>query len=356
MSAVRGRILCVAGEESGDRLLAPIVRGLVDRGFEPVGVGGQACVAAGLQCVTAFDGLAGGGFIDALGTLPRAIAAFRRLSATLERCDGAVLVDFPEVNTRLLQRASVLRRPVFYLGPPQAWAWRPWRAKTMQLATEVGCLFEFEAAWYRARGVAAHWVGHPLGAAAPMPILTNETGLLPGSRAPRAKRLLRVMLAAVERRGERRVHLGLAPSLSPSDVAPILDGTSVEVEIHAGAQSALAACGRVLVGAGTATLDAATARRPMVILGRVHPVSAFLARRWIGTPYFGLPNLILGVEAFPECVQSDCTPERVAEGLSALEDRAWSSVFDRLGEALGGRAWREQLEARLDAFIQHFGV
>jgi len=351
MTETSSAVLCVAGEESGDRLLAPIVARLKRLGIRPIGVGGPRAVSAGLECITAYEGLSGAGLVDALGTLPAAIRAYRHLSAAMPGCTGVILVDFPEVNTRLLRRAARLRRPSLYLAPPQAWAWRPWRVRSLRAATEVACLFQFEAEWFRARGVNAHWVGHPLAGRTPAPPAGDDVALLPGSRLPRVRRLLPIMLGAMARLGIGRAHLGLANDLERAAVEPMLRGSRVSIKVHQGAESALAASKFALVGAGTATLDAALADRPMVILGKVHPVTAPIARRLIGARHVGLPNLVMDREVFPELIQEACTVNSVAAALEGVMQKEWGETLSALRAALSGPAWPDAITTRLTAVL-----
>ena len=353
MRAGERAVLCVAGEPSGDALLAPVVEALGARGYRAIGVGGPLSVAAGLSLLAPYEGLAASGFIDAVGTVPATVRAYRRLSAACVQTVAAVFVDFPEVNTRLLRRVAKMGRPSLYIAPPQAWAWRPWRARRLRLADEIGCLFRFEAEWYQRRGVSARFVGHPLATQPAPPVESPDVALLPGSRWPKVRRLLPIMARALDAAGVSRAHLGVAPGLAPAAAQRLLRGTKAEVVIHRGATAALARSGVALVGAGTATLDCAVAGRPMVVLGKVHPLSAPLARTLIDTPLIGLPNIILGREAFPECVQSRCTGLDVARALDAVAARGndWASILSELRHALAGPGWPTALWALLDAVL-----
>ena len=107
-------------------------------------------------------GLSVTGTTEALGGLAPTLRAYRQLSSELKSVDAVLLCDYPEVNLRLAKKAYQLNIPVVYLAPPQAWAWRPWRSTALRKAHYVGCLFPFSTHWYRARGVTARWLGHPL--------------------------------------------------------------------------------------------------------------------------------------------------------------------------------------------------
>ncbi len=316
-------ILCVAGEASGDALLAPVVRRLSAAGHRCVGLGGDASAAAGLALLGHARSVAAHGLVEAAGTVPALLGVGRRLVARLPEARALLLVDFPELNVRLLRRARRSGVPVAWLAPPQAWAWRPWRARALAEADWVGCLLPFEADWYRARGIEADCVGHPL-AEVPPPPAPPEPGLalLPGSRDPTVRRLLPVMLAAAARLRRARpglaLHLGVAPTVDRLFLQRAVAASDLPVTLHAGAEGALAAGAVALVGAGTATLQAALAGRPPVTLAALHPVSAAVARRLVRVPHVALPNLVLGRRAFPEAILEGCTPAAVAAGAAAM--------------------------------------
>lgn len=314
----------VAGEASGDALLAPVVAALVAQGHTVVGLGGDASIAAGLQPIAHARDVAGHGLVEAMRVVPATIRTLRRLRAT--PADLTVVVDCPEIGMRLLRSAP---HPVAWIAPPQAWAWRPGRAVPLRRAAWVGCLFRFAQAWYAERQVPAAWIGHPLANAPPPPISPRSTpavALLPGSRASAVEALLPIMLGAL-------AHLGL-PGILP--VASLVDRARVARMVHASglpvrlvdnAATALAAAQITLAGAGTATLQSALALRPCVVLARMHPATMAVARRLVRLPAVGLPNLVLGRRALPECVQEACTAQRVADAARTLLTRDWTPTL-----------------------------
>ena len=161
------------------------------------------------------------------------------------------------------------------------------------------------------------------------------------------------MLEALERLGIQQAHLGLADDLDREVVEPILRSRRLSVRVHEGAAPALAASRCALVGAGTATLDAAFAARPMVVLGKVHPLTAPIARRLIGAEFIGLPNLVMGREVFPECVQDACTAQSVGVALEGVMGAEWGDTLARLRSTLAGPAWPDTINARLNAVISN---
>jgi len=164
------------------------------------------------------------------------------------------------------------------------------------------------------------------------------------------------MLAALDRAGISHAHLGLAEGVRETSLTPMLTRSRVRVEIHRGAEAALAASAFALVGAGTATLHAAIAGRPMVILGKVHPVSAWLARPWVKTSFYGLPNLVMRREVFPECVQARCTAKSVARSLQWVMAQEWSAPLTALRTQLAGPEWPGAILDPLDSVLRRVEV
>lgn len=314
------RVLAVAGELSGDQLLAPAVEALVARGHQVEGVGGPASVLAGLRPLVPFDGLAGHGLVEAVHTIPPVLRAAQRLRRALHEIDAVLLVDFPELNSRLLRWSL---RPVAWVAPPQAWAWRAHRARRLRRAAWVGCLFDFAARWYRGWGVPAVPLGHPMADRPALPAVAgHQIALLPGSRGRTVARLLPLLYAAAARYTRRHpgavFHLGCAPGVEGWPAPP----PGVCVVRHDGAQAALAASATAWAGAGTATLEVVLAGRPVLVCARLHPSSEALGRRLVRVPLAGLPNLILGRAAFPERVFEACVPRGIAEaGLALTQGR-----------------------------------
>ena len=319
-----------------------------------VGIGGDAAAAAGLELVGHARELAAHGLGEAVGTIPAWWRAYRRAMAVLPQVDAALLVDFPEMNLRLLRHARLSGRPVYYLAPPQAWAWRPWRASALREADGVGCLLPFAADWYAARGVPAEWVGHPL-AERPAPPRAEHAALalLPGSRDPTVHRLLPIMLAAVARLG-CPAHLAVAPTVDRMRLRRAVAASDLPVRLHDRSEDALAAATVALAGAGTATLEAALAGRPVVTLARMSAGTAAVARRLVHTPHFGLPNLVLDRRAFPERIQGGCDAVGVAADAAPMlaAPGRWDEALGALRARMERRGYAERVTARLRSLVR----
>jgi lipid-A-disaccharide synthase len=244
-----------------------------------------------------------------------------------------------------------------YFVCPQFWAWRPWRANLVRRRFIHGlCIFPFEEEWYRSRGVKADFIGHPLvgnvaakrtrtefaancGLDASQPIVA----LLPGSRSGEIAHHMPTLVRGCRLiQKDRKVQfvLALAPGVKRSEIARYL---LPEVAMHVvedATYDALGAADMSIVSSGTATVEAALMDAPMIVVYRLAPLTATIARLLVRTPMFAMVNLIAGKPVVPELVQKDFTPERLAsEALRLLDSpdsradmrRGLSEVRERLG-------------------------
>lgn len=364
--------MLVAGEASGDLHGATLSRALGALAPERrlFGMGGVGMAAAGVELLEDVTAAAAVGGSEAVGRLPRLYRAYRHLAQALaERRPGVlVLIDFPEFNLRLAAVAKRAGVPVVYFIPPQVWAWRLWRVRTMRrLVSLVLAVFPFEAPIYRRAGVPVEFVGHPvldaLAAAPSRAVARRELGLgegarviglLPGSRREEVARVLPLLRDAVARiaaaEPAARFVLGLAPTITPAALGEARGGTP-SIEVHpARAHAVMRAADVLLVASGTATLEAALLGTPMVVCYRFSRASEAIARLLVRVPWMSLANLVLGRAVVPELFQGRATGARLAaEALRLLTDadacaaqrEAFTELARELGEpGVGARAAR----------------
>jgi lipid-A-disaccharide synthase len=335
------RIALVAGEASGDTLGAALIDALRRRfpDAQFAGVAGPKMKAAG--CMAWFDSeeLAVMGLTEILKHLPRLLKLRTSLKQRIIawRPDVFVGIDSPEFNLGLagkLKRAGL--KTVQYVSP-QVWAWRQGRVRTIGASCDlVLCLLPFEPEFYREHGVRAAFVGHPL--ADQIPMEPDRAGarvalgiapdarvlaLLPGSRRGEVERLADPFAAAAELTAQRFPGLVcIAPMVTPA-LREIFAGhckraTTANVRFLEGdARRALAAADVVLVASGTATLETALSKRPMVVAYKLGAVTAFMLRTLglVKLRHFSQPNLLAGVELVPEYFQEAATPENLSRAL-----------------------------------------
>ena len=354
-------VLVVAGEPSGDRIAAGVARALSADGVRCFGMGGDACALAGVRVVADLRASAAMGMTEVAARLPAVLAAYVRLARLVEseRPRAAVLVDYAEFNQRLGRLLRGLGIPVLRCVAPQVWAWRPGRLATAGRAFDrLALILPFEEPLWRGVGVDARYVGHPvldvvprdrtdarqkLGLSGDRPAIA----LLPGSRRHEVRSLASRMLETVKELGRLgrgvEARLVVAPSLDEStrhwlrEQATRAAVRTVDVTGDFGAAEWLAAFDASLAASGTATLESALCGAPPVIVYRVSAITAAIARRLIRVPAIGLPNLVLGSRCYPELLQDDVEPRRMALAICGILDAP--STFEPLARRL-----RKELE------------
>jgi len=337
----------VAGEASGDLLASLLLGGLKTRWpqLHTAGIGGPKMAALGFEAWWPSDKLAVRGYVEVLRHY-RGIKAIRdQLGDRLlrERPAGFVGVDAPDFNLGLEKRLKAGGIRTVHFVCPSIWAWRGGRARKMaESCDHVLCLFPFEPGLLALHGVAASYVGHPLADAIPLdpPRAASRAALglgehdevlavLPGSRRSEiqyiAPRFLQAVARLARSRPGLRFVLPVAPGLrglveplvqahAPDAGVRLLDGQS-----HA----ALAACDLTLIASGTATLEAALFKRPMVIGYAMHGLSWQLMKRMAYQPWVGLPNILAREFVVPERIQEHCNPAQLERDvLEWLDDPA----------------------------------
>ncbi|MEW5913863.1 MAG: lipid-A-disaccharide synthase [Thermodesulfobacteriota bacterium] len=335
------RVVLVAGEASGDQHGAKLVRQLKELSpdIDLSGIGGPALEAAGLRLLHRAEELTVVGFSEVLPKLKVILGALKDMKRHLkeQRPDLLILIDFPDFNFRLGKAARRLGVPVLYYISPQVWAWRSKRAQEMAgFVDHLACVFPFERRFFQINApmLPVTFVGHPLldepeefePHSLPVPHDAEVMGLLPGSRMSEVRMLLPMMLRAAlimrEQRPELHFLLPLAPGLPLDKVQPMLKhlppGTTVLTGLAA---QAMARARALLVCSGTATLQAALAGTPLVVVYKTGGFNYRVARSLVRVEHIAMPNLIIQRRLVPELIQEAATPEKLAtEGLRLLTD------------------------------------
>jgi lipid-A-disaccharide synthase len=303
------------------------------------GMGGPRMRDAGVEIVADYREVAVVGILEVLSKLPRLFQVMAKLAheARVRKPAMAILTDFPGFHLRLARKLKNQGVPTVYFICPQFWAWRPWRANLVRRRFVRGlCIFPFEREWYRSRGVPTDFIGHPLvgevratrsreqfAADTDLDATRPIVAILPGSRPSEFQRHLPRILPACGSIGPSRgvqFVLALAQGLNAAEIAPYL-GADVAVKVVEGATyDAVAAADLAIVSSGTATVETALLGTPMIVVYRVAPFTAAVARRFVRTPMFAMVNLIAGRRIVPELIQEDLTPERLAIEAARLLD------------------------------------
>ncbi|MCW5633794.1 MAG: lipid-A-disaccharide synthase [Rubrivivax sp.] len=337
----------VAGEASGDLLAAALLGALRQRwpALQAFGIGGPRLAAQGFEAWWPSDRLAVHGYAEALRHY-REISGIRdALAARLLAAPPAAFigVDAPDFNLGLEKRLKAAGVKTMHFVCPSIWAWRGGRAKKMAASCDhVLCLFPFEPALLAEHGVAATFVGHPLADTIPLEppraegraalgLAAEDTvvALLPGSRRAEIRYIAPPFLRAAallhRERPALRFVLPAAPGLAPL-IAPLVaeHAPGVPVQLVGGqSHTALAACDVTLIASGTATLEAALFKRPMVVGYAMHALSWAIMKRMRYQPWVALPNILAREFIVPELLQHDCRAEPLAAAVRRwLDDDA----------------------------------
>lgn len=328
-----GDVLVCAGEASGDRILAPVVRELEQRrpGLRFFGAGGPALHAAGAEIRHSTEDLAVTGVSEVLGAAGAVASLLLDMKREIERrrLVLALLVDYPGANLRVASMARRRGVPVLYYVAPQRWAWLPARARAIaRVVDRLAVTLPFEQQWFAERGVPATFVGHPLldtfRLAAPEQVRAKVKldgrrvlVLLPGSRPNEVVRHLPLLLKALAWLPEVQPIIAVLPGTQERacrEIAPDLPGLR--------SSEALALADVALCASGTATLEAALAGVPTAVFYRLSWFSGELAKRLVQVPYVALPNLLLGEEVMPELLQDAATPAALVTAVHRLLEPA----------------------------------
>jgi lipid-A-disaccharide synthase len=369
MSALR--IALVAGEASGDILGSGLMRAIKARhpDVQFIGVGGPLMEAEGMSSYFPMERLSVMGLVEVLGRLKELLARRKLLIQTLvdEKPDVFIGIDAPDFTLNIelkLRQAGI--KTVHYVSP-SVWAWRQKRV----LKIREGCdlmltLLPFEARFYEEKGVPVRFVGHPLADTIPLEAdraaARAELGLgdgpvvalMPGSRGGEVGRLGALFFDTAERLLAQRPGIRFVlPCASPQRRAQIellLQGRDLPLTLLDGrSHVALAACDAVLIASGTATLEALLYKRPMVVAYRLAPLTYWILKRMVKSPYVSLPNLLAQRLLVPELLQDAATADALAQILLPLLDNGAEQTagFDALHRTLRRDASNQAADAVL---------
>src|SRR5262245_17058211 len=301
------QILLSAGEASGDMYAAGLAAALAARtGAAIFGMGGDQMRRAGVDVITDYSEVSVLGITEILSHLPQLVRVMRKLvnAASDRKPELAILTDFPGFHLRLARKLKPLGvRNVYYICP-QFWAWRPWRVRIVRRRFALAlCIFPFEEKFFGDAGVPVKFIGHPLvgnvapsqtrerffarhGLDAGLPLVT----ILPGSRSSELTRhlpLLREACVKIHSAMPVQFVVAAAPGRAASLERVWPDNLQVTV-VEGQTYDALAHASASIVSSGTATVEAALLDAPMVVVYRVTPLTALLAKRLVRTKHFSM--------------------------------------------------------------------
>ncbi len=349
------RIYISAGEPSADAHAAAVATALRRRlpGLELEALGGPLLERAGARVLDRMESYSVVGFVEAIEKIPAHYRLLNRIKQSFnhKRYDLVILVDYPGYHLRAAAAAAAAGIPVLYYIAPQMWAWAPKRVRKLAPVNQLAVILPFEEKFFRERGVAATFVGHPLKDRPAPPSRVDARrllgldparptlGLFPGSRAQEVKRHWTMFREAAARVAAARPDLQIM--VAGTSGAEYPDPGPIKVQLG-DPLLVFAAADAGICKSGTTTLEAAIADLPMVITYRVHPITSFIAFRLVQVPWVGLVNLVAGYEVAPEFLQRRAKAETLANGVLPLLDPA-NAVTRRQREGL--RLVRDRLGA-----------
>ncbi|HEY6239912.1 MAG TPA: lipid-A-disaccharide synthase [Burkholderiales bacterium] len=337
----------VAGEASGDFLGAHLIAALRERvpGLRFVGIGGPRMANAGLDAWFPMEKLAVRGYVEVLRHFPEIYAVRRELCRRLIETKPRFFigVDAPDFNLSLERRLKRSGIPTVHYVSPSLWAWRGRRMSSIAASvSKMLVLFPFEEPLYRSAGVPVVYVGHPLADAAPeedgtaaareqlrLSTARKIVALLPGSRQSEVRYMAATFVRTAKLIATRQPEVHFLVPLVSRETRAIFEEAVYEAGaseltltiLFGHAREAVAACDVALVASGTATLETALARKPMVITYKQAALTWHLLRKMSYLPWVGLPNIIAGEFLVPEILQEQATPENLAQAvLNSLND------------------------------------
>ena len=334
------------GEASGDLLGAHLIRAIKQRRPDAkfIGIGGERMKAEGFESLYDQEKLAVRGFVEVVKRLPEILKIRKGLVNDLIRIkpDVFVGIDAPDFNLGMAEKLKKAGIPTVHYVSPSVWAWRRERVnKIVHQVNRVLCLFPMEPQLYLDAGGNAEFVGHPM--AQTMPLDDDRAAaraklgvadeavvfaLLPGSRVSEidymAPLFFQTALLLLKRYPQAQFLLPAATAATRRRIGEILaqpEFSAIPVTItDKQSDTVCTAADVVLVTSGTATLEVALCKQPMVISYKISPLTYFYVKRKVKVPHVGLPNILLDKAAVPELLQHDAEPEKLAAAVAYWYD------------------------------------
>lgn len=372
----------VAGEASGDLLGSHLIRALKQQrpDLKFVGIAGPKMISEGAVSLFPMERLSVRGYVEVLRHLPGLLRIRKQVAEHMleQRPDVFIGIDAPDFNFALERKLKQHGIPTIHYVSPSIWAWRKGRIKKIQQAvSHILALFPFEPELYKNAGVAVSYVGHPLADMLPMvpdrqaarehlklSSASLVIAMLPGSRQSEVQQLADLYVKAALLIAAQRPDAHFLVPLITRETREIFERVLYANQAHelqlkilfGHAHLAMEAADAVIVASGTATLEAALLKRPMVITYRMPAISWQILKRMNYLPYVGLPNVLAGRFIVPELLQDDANPEKLAATtLQMINDKSQladiEAEFTRMHETLRQNTGEKAAQAVL-SFIK----
>jgi lipid-A-disaccharide synthase len=354
-------IMIVAGEASGDMHGAHLVREIlkINPALNFYGIGGNKLKEEGVQLLASASDMAVVGLTEVISKLGKILKIMGIMKRSLDerRPDLVILIDYPDFNLPLAKAAQKRGIKVFYYISPQVWAWRKSRiGQIKKTVDKMAVILPFEVDTYGREGFAVNYVGHPLLDMVKLNYSKQELrkkfglagdkitiAIMPGSRPSEVRKLMPELMRAAEILQKEipaiQFVLPLADTLQKTEVVEFISGSRVKVKIVSGQTYDVVSCADLaLVASGTATLETALLKVPMVIVYKLSLLSYAIGRLIVDVKNIGLVNIIAGKTIVPELIQKDASGKRIAEeALAILKNGEKRQEIIKELEAIRGR-------------------
>ena len=345
------KIVIIAGEDSGDLHGAHLIKEMkkIDPDFSFYGIGGDKMIGAGLNHVEHVKNLNVIGIVEVLKHYPRIKKIFNKTVSLIKEVkpQQVVLIDYPGFNMRLAKEVKKLGVSITYFILPQAWAWNSKRSEQLKnLCDKLISIIPFEKEWFKKRNVDVHFVGHPL-----ISILDKNfeknflrhkynisqnkkiVALMPGSRKSEIKKHWGIFLDTIKQLKEGGKHKIQPVLIQAPNIA--IDGVPENIiTVKENHYEALYSADVAIVSSGTATLETALLKCPMVVCYKLSPVTWFLAKKMASVKHLSLVNLIVGKGVVTELLQNNMKPKNIVKEINYLLSdegkRKWKQSHDLL--------------------------
>lgn len=339
---MKGSILIVAGENSGEKYGAELVRQFkkLQSSFSFFGIGGKHMEKEGVHLLFPVEALSIVGGIEVISHLPRVRNIFNRIKKEIKRQKPvvSVLIDSPDFNLRLAKRLKKLSIPVLYYISPTVWAWRKRRLRNIKKTVEkMMLIFPFEEKIYKENKIPAAYVGHPLKERVKVSLSKEEflqkygfdperklIALLPGSRKSELKYHMPVLLEAVKKIKKEypaQFVLILAESIDKNILSGFIPPHFKELRvITENGYEAIASSELALSACGTANLEAALLETPVISFYRISPLSYHIGVRFVKIKNYSIVNILAGKRIIPELIQKGFSPENIFQEAKKILD------------------------------------
>jgi len=354
-------IMIVAGEASGDMHGAHLVREIlkINPALNFYGIGGNKLKEEGVQLLASASDMAVVGLTEVISKLGKILKIMGIMKRSLDerRPDLVILIDYPDFNLPLAKAAQKRGIKVFYYISPQVWAWRKSRiGQIKKTVDKMAVILPFEVDTYGREGFAVNYVGHPLLDMVKLNYSKQELrkkfglagdkitiAIMPGSRPSEVRKLMPELMRAAEILQKEipaiQFVLPLADTLQKTEVVEFISGSRVKVKVVSGQTYDVVSCADLaLVASGTATLETALLKVPMVIVYKLSLLSYAIGRLIVDVKNIGLVNIIAGKTIVPELIQKDASGKRIAEeALAILKNGEKRQEIIKELEAIRGR-------------------